>query len=98
MTRKLLVSGLMVLTLLFVAACGGTSARPTDSGGAASGGTGAQPAASKPTAAAETDEAAEPTAAPAAESEGETRDIQDINGSLDALNSYRLRFTFTFDG
>jgi hypothetical protein len=96
--RKLFVSSLMALTLLFVAACGGGPATPAGSGNAASGGGQAQPEAGKPTAAAQPEQAAKPTTAPATEAGGETRDIQDIGGSLDALNSYRMRFSFKFDG
>jgi hypothetical protein len=99
MTRKLLFSVLLVLTLLFVAACGGSApAAPNDPSATPSGGTEVKPAASKPTTAAEADEAAAPTAEPAAVPEGQTRDIENISGSLDGLKSYRLRFTFTFDG
>jgi hypothetical protein len=41
-------------------------------------------------------EPTEPTAEPAAMSD--TRDIKDISSSLDGLKSYRLHFTFSFEG
>ncbi len=99
MIRKLLFSGLLALALVFVAACGGgTPAASTSAGATPAGGAESKPAASKPAGETAVTEAPEPTGAPAATPADETRDVQDINGSLDALKSYRLRFNFTFDG
>lgn len=95
MTRKLLASTLLATLLLVLAACGGGA--PAGSGGATAGGS--TPAASegdsaaeKPTAKPEATSAPEPTAEP------EVRDFKDISGSLEDLDSYSMRFTFSFDG
>lgn len=109
MPRLLLRSGLLALALVFVAACGSgapattsdpTAPAPGGAIAAPSGGTAAKPVASKPVV--ESDPtaapAAEPTAMPVASANADARDIQDISGSLDALQSYRLHFKFTFDG
>ena len=92
MTRNLLRSVVFALALALLAACGGGSPAATDAGATPSSAQDSKPAADKPT------EASEPTEAPEPTASSETRDITDISGSLDALKSYRLRFTFTFDG
>jgi hypothetical protein len=80
------------VALALLAACGGSGAAP-----AAPAPTG-QPA--RPTAAADPSAAPEPTAEPeaTAASTERTADIKDISGNLDSLKSYRLTFSFTFDG
>ena len=93
MNRTLLRSVVLALALVFAAACGGAPAASTDTG-ATPGAAESRPANSRPAAEVDPTKAPEPTTAPA----DETRDVQDINSSLDALKSYRLRFTFTFDG
>ncbi len=97
-TRVLPFSGLLVLALFFVAACGGVPASSDDAGTAPTASSASSGSAGiRPTAVAEPTAAAKPTAAPSESSGGETRDIKDISGSLDALKSYRLHFTFSFD-
>jgi hypothetical protein len=100
MIRKLLVFVLMA-ALALLAACGGGPAQSSDvppdtsaapAAGSVSGGSKDQPAAK-----------AEPTAdgkstGSTGAASGETRDIKNISDSLDSLKSYRLRFTFSFDG
>jgi hypothetical protein len=100
MIRKLLVSGLLAAVLSSLAACGGGT--PTASvepdaapapGAVSSGGANDKPAAKvEPTA------ESKPSGSTGAATDGETRDIQDISGSLDGLASYRLQFSFAFDG
>ena len=91
MNRNLLRSVMLALAIALLAACGGGSPAATDTAATPSGALESKPAA-KPT------EASEPTAAPDPTAPSETRELADISGSLDALKSYRLRFTFTFDG
>lgn len=102
MTRKLLASILLAALLLVLAACGGGA--PAGSGGTTTGGN--TPAASggnsaaerKPTAEPESAAEPEPTAAPEPTAEPQVRDFKDISGSLEELDSYSMRFTFSFDG
>ncbi|GAB4216884.1 MAG: hypothetical protein OHK0022_58560 [Roseiflexaceae bacterium] len=102
MTRVLFRTLVPALVLAVAVACGGNpqvsnpTAQPDGSSGSAT-----TPAASAneggvtaPTAAGDDSEstaASEPAGA-------ETRSIQDLSGSLENLDSYRMRFTFGFDG
>ncbi len=109
MTCRLLRSSLLALALVSVVACGSgtpaatsdpTAPPPSAATAVPSSGTEAKPVDSKPAVEADPTAApaAEATAAPDASTGSDTRDVQDISGSLDALKSYRLHFTFTFDG
>jgi hypothetical protein len=98
--RKLLTSTLLILALLFVVGCGGgsasrsgnTEAAPTASSGATNAQPTAAPQVNTEATPADSTEPIEPAAV------GETRDIKDISSSLDGLKSYRLHFSFSFDG
>ncbi len=95
MTRKLLASTLLAALLLMLAACGGGA--PAGSGGTTTGGS--TPAASEGGSADEKPTAApKPTAKPEPTAEPEVRDFKDISSSLEDLDSYSMRFTFSFDG
>jgi hypothetical protein len=94
--RNLLTPTLLILALVLMAACGSPSS---------TGNTTTAPAASSSVP--ESDTSAAATSRPGAESDTataepvttkQTRDIKDISGSLDGLKSYRLHFTFAFDG
>lgn len=95
MNRNLLTPTLLILALMLMAACGSPSSPSNTTAPAASSSTPEGDTAIKPTSrpSEETDTA---TAAPVTTKE--TRDIKDIGGSLDGLKSYRLHFTFAFDG
>jgi hypothetical protein len=101
MIRKLLMSGLLAATLAILAACGGGASAPSGDSGAAPAAPGAVSsggATTKPAARVEPTAESKPSGSTGAATGGETRDIKDISGSLDSLKSYRLRFTFSFDG
>jgi hypothetical protein len=100
MIRKLLVSGLLVAALAILAACGGGASTPSGESGAAPAAPGAPSGGSndEPATKAEPTAESKPADSTGAAADGETRDITDISGSLDSLESYRLRFSFSFDG
>jgi hypothetical protein len=113
MTRKLLTFTLLAALLLALAACGGGApAESGDNPTAPAGGSSsAEKPTAKPEADAEpeADAAAEADAAPGANApesnnapganaQSETRDFSDISGSLEELDSYSMRFTFSFNG
>jgi hypothetical protein len=103
MIRKLFRAALLTLMLMLVACGGGTPAASNHPTATPSGGTESKPAASKPIVESDPTEAPAPSMAaeptpPAVSIDGESRDVQDISGSLDGLSSYRLHFRFTFDG
>jgi hypothetical protein len=99
MTRKLLVSGLLTATLTLLAACGGAAASSGETNAApAAGAVSSGGANDKPAAKVEPTAESKPAGSTGAATDGETRDIKDIGGSLDDLNSYRLQFSFSFDG
>jgi hypothetical protein len=101
MIRKLLMSGLLAAALATLAACGGGASAPQEDTGAAPSAPGAVSsggANTKPATKVEPTAESKPSGSTGAATDGETRDIKDISGSLDSLKSYRLRFTFSFDG
>ena len=101
MIRKLLRAALLALTLMLVACGGGTPAASSDPTAAPSGGTDSKPAASKPVVESDPTEAPAPSMAaaptpstssgqstmPAVSTDGKSRDVQDISGSLDGLDT-----------
>lgn len=101
MIRKLIFSALLSIALLLMAACGGGSAPASSGDTGSSGDVPAAPASSGANTGAAPPPAARPTPAPAsteAPPENVTREIKDISGRLDTLKSYRLLFTFSFEG
>ena len=96
MIRNFLTPTLLILALVLMAACSGlqspgsTAVAPAAASSAPDGNAATEPT-SRPGEATDT-ATAEPVTSK------ETRDIKDIGGSLDGLKSYRLHFTFAFDG
>jgi hypothetical protein len=104
MIRKLLVCSLLMALL---AACGSGPTPSSDSNTAPAGDAAPAPAAGavssggpkdQPAAKVEPTADGKPAGSTGAAAGGETRDIKDIGGSLDSLKSYRLHFSFGFDG